>query len=367
MKFFNSNLTDDPVYTGSAGPWLYDKDGRAVFDTWLGSGTLIFGHCDNGLGFPIKMLPDGTKISSNQKKLLEQLVDFKIGGLGFQTSGSSSVTRAVRLARAISEKEKIVVVGGFWHGSEDELLFRDNKMSLSAGVPKGSQKNIIWFDRLDVALQNIDPDLTAGIIIEPHQGSDPSLNMLSDLTEERRNYLRANNILLICDEIINGFRQRYGSCTTSRLVDPDIVVFGKTIGGGIPIGLVIVSEKALDQIKKLPFWGGTFSASPGQMAQMFDSLGKLSTLDYQDITANLSDLIERLSYRAQGFGLKIMRGCNFARIKRGSSSSAREFMNQNDAFEDFRKAMQGEAIYIARNGLIFPSIFNINKELPPQL
>ena len=364
MRFFNSNLIGNPVYTASAGPWLYDKEKRAIFDTWLGSGTLILGHCDEDVGFPMKMLPDGLGISMKQEELLERLVDFRIGGLGFQTSGSSAVTRAIRLARAITEKEKIVVIGGFWHGSEDELLFRENKIELSTGIPKLFQKNVVWFDSLGVALQNLDPASTAGVIIEPYQGSDPSKNMLADLTEERRNYLRDNNILLICDEIINGFRERYGSCSTSRSVDPDIVVLGKSIARGFPIGLVIISQKALDPIKKLPFWGGTFSASPGQMTYMFDTLEKLSTLDYQYIAKNLSELIERLSHRIVEFGLQITTGCNYARVKRESSISARAFVDQDRAFEGFRKTMHEDAIYIAKNGLVFPSIFNINKELP---
>ena len=105
------------------------------------------------------------------------MIELKVGGIGFQTSGSSGVTRAVRLARAITEKEKIIVIGGFWHGSEDELLFRENKELLSSGVPKLLQSNIIWFDRLDVALQNLDPYSTAAVIIEPHQGSDPPKNI----------------------------------------------------------------------------------------------------------------------------------------------------------------------------------------------
>ena len=165
-------------------------------------------------------------------------------------------------------------------------------------------------------------------------------------------------------EIINGFREQYGSCSASRLINPDIVVLGKSIARGLPIGLVIISEKALNPNKKLPFWGGTFSASPIQMTYMFDTLEKLSILDYQDIQKNLLGLIERLSNCSQEFGLQITTGCNFARIKRGSSSSARAFVAQDQAFERFRETMQKNAIYIARNGLVFPSIFDINKELP---
>ena len=83
MRFFNSNLTDNPIYTDSAGPWLYDRDNRAIFDNWLGAGTLIFGHCDEDLGFSIKALPDGMEISRKHEDILERLVDFRIGGIRF--------------------------------------------------------------------------------------------------------------------------------------------------------------------------------------------------------------------------------------------------------------------------------------------
>ena len=127
MQFLNSNLSANPRYRNSNGPWLIDRNNCAVFDTWLGAGTLILGHSNENTGGPIKLLPEGMQISGKQKELLGNLVDFKVGGIGFQTSGSSAITRAIRLARAVTKKEEIVVVGRFWHGSEDELLFRENK------------------------------------------------------------------------------------------------------------------------------------------------------------------------------------------------------------------------------------------------
>jgi glutamate-1-semialdehyde 2,1-aminomutase len=364
MQFLNSNLVANPRYRNSNGPWLIDRDNRAVFDTWLGAGTLILGHSNENTCCPIKMLPEGMQISGKQKELLGNLVDFRVGGIGFQTSGSSAITRAIRLARAVTKKEEIVVVGRFWHGSEDELLFRENKLPVSSGVPKLFHEKIIWFSSLEVALQKLDPTSTAAVIVEPYQGSDPSKNTLSDLTQERRNYLQDNNILLVCDEIINGFREQYGSCSSSRIVNPDIVIFGKSIAGGTPIGLVVISEEVLIPNITLPFWGGTFSASPIQMTCMFNTLDMLAVLDYQNIEKNFSALIKRLSHYCGEFDLQISTGCSFARINNRSISNARAFVDQDHTFEKFREYVQKKSIYIARNGLLFPSIFNIDDELP---
>ena len=133
-----------------------------------------------------------------------------------------------------------------------------------------------------------------------------------------------------------------------RLVNPDIVVLGKSIARGLPIGLVITSVRALNPNKKPPFWGGTFFASPIQMRYMFDTLEKLLNLDYRDIQNNLSGLIERLPNCSHEFGLQIKTGCNFARIKSRSSCSSRAFVDQDQAFDRFRQVMQEKAIYIAK-------------------
>ena len=98
---------------------------------------------------------------------------------------------------------------------------------------------------------------------------------------------------------------------------------------------------------------------------MFDTLKQLSTLNYQDLTTNLEELMRRLTEHVEMFGLEITIGCNFARIKRGSSPSARAFVEQEYLFEEFRESIQiQKAIYVARNGLVFPSVFNIAQELP---
>ena len=79
------------------------------------------------------MLPE-VNIPEQCKPLINKLVNFKVGSLGIQTSGSSAITRACRIARALTGKRLIALIGDFWHGSEDEFLFRHNYEFLSAGL-----------------------------------------------------------------------------------------------------------------------------------------------------------------------------------------------------------------------------------------
>ena len=72
MKFFNSNLIDNPLYTNSKGLWLFDNDKRAVCGSWLGAGTLILGHSNKDQGFTIKMLPESMKISNKREDLVKK-------------------------------------------------------------------------------------------------------------------------------------------------------------------------------------------------------------------------------------------------------------------------------------------------------
>jgi len=89
MILFNSNWSKDPFFTDSDGEFLISRNGKKYLDTWLGSGTLIFGHKPEFLSKSnMSLLPDGVMIPSGMKKNIKDRVNFDIGGMGIQTSGS---------------------------------------------------------------------------------------------------------------------------------------------------------------------------------------------------------------------------------------------------------------------------------------
>ena len=229
MIFLNSNLDDDPEFVTGYEGYLIGKTGEKLFDTWIGS-RLIFGHERSKTIASIeKMLPDGPTLDSEFKGLISDLVDFDIAAIGLQTGGSAAVSRAIRLARSYTKKDPIAVIGKFWHGSDNEFLFKNNKIQFSSGVPISQQDNIVWFNNISEFLNCHNRSEFAALICEPYQGADPSICTLGALTDEVRAELRNDNTLLIVDEIITAFREKYGSCNQSRRVDPDIVIFGKAL------------------------------------------------------------------------------------------------------------------------------------------
>lgn len=370
MHILNSNLKINPKHVSGKGAFLFTKEGQKFFDCWLGSGTLIFGHenIDQRM-FDINfLLPEGNYFSEEFKSLISKTVDFNIGAIGFQTSGSGAIHRACRIARVITKKNKIAIIGKFWHGSDDAFLFEGDKARiLSDGIPVESQINSIFFSSLDSFFENGDFKEIAGILVEPYQGADPSIDIFHSLNPERRKILKDNQVLLIADEVITGFRTRYGSTTSSRNAKPDIVIFGKAIGGGFPIGVVIVSEEFTSVIKENSiFWGGTFSASPFQIRMMELNLQRLAVFDFSILEKNLNDIKIKITRILDGTAYKLAEGGGFGRIiaadQKEDNSSARGFLEKGKlAMQLARDIIEKENIYINSNLLIFPSIYNINQ------
>ena len=358
IKLFNANLDSLPEIIASKDQWLIDRNGNKLFDTWLGSGTLIFGH-EKASEIKIDMLPHGVEFDHQIRNLFSKLVDFEVGGIGLQTSGSSAITRAIRLARSITNRDKIAVVGDFWHGSDGDFLFKMQKQKISPGIPKGYQEEIEWFPCLEEFFLAKNLDQFAGVLIEPYQGSNPSISMLEELTNLNREKLRESGILLLCDEIITGFRERYGSCNSSRKANPDIVIFGKTAALGFPIGIVLVSKEIVQKLVTTPFWGGTSSASPTQIYYLKKSFLKLMQLDYTTINKNLLTIHKLLNDSVENAGFVIKSGCLFSRIlMSGKNNDSRAFISNDSNFKMLQKKLYNLGFFIGNNALVFPSINN---------
>ena len=367
MQYYNANLKEKSTFVDGSGPWLIDNDGNRFFDSWLGSGTLIFGHEKIKHSNVSKMLPETSISNLDDISLINNLVDFEIGSFGIQTSGSSAITRACRIARAVTNRRLIALIGDFWHGSEDEFLFRHNYELLSDGLAISPGQNYVWFENLESFLAQKNYQEFAAILIEPVQGSNPQANIMKEvINNDIREKIRKHNILLIFDEIITGFRNNYGSSNLARKCDPDIVVFGKAIGGGYPIGVVLVNRKCTDiaKLKKI-FWGGTFSANPTQIELMVNQLRKLERLDFDLINHNLERMCQYIieNIDLEDLGYRMIRGNGFARIVKPNKKfiPSRGFLVKKLESEiKLDEASKEKNIYISKNRLIFPSIFNID-------
>jgi len=181
---------------------------------------------------------------------------------------------AIRLARAYTNKSKIIKFAGCYHGHVDGLLVRAGSGALtsgipdSAGVPASYASETLIADFNDLAsvekLFNEHQDQIAGIIVEPIAGNMGVVPPNPGFLEGLRNITKKNNSLLIFDEVITGFRVDFGGAQTLLGVTPDITCLGKIIGGGLPVGAYGSSAEIMECVAPLGpmYQAGTLSGNP---------------------------------------------------------------------------------------------------------
>jgi len=266
------------------GCFIEDCSGNVYIDTALGAGTHILGHAHPLIVGEIqKQAAEGTLYILPNRYTYEvgQLLSDAIPhfyGFVFCNSGTEATIRATRIARAYTGRKKIAMFSGGWHGGNDMLLFEEDyngvktrpvPMFKSAGVPEeimGMMLLLPYNDDAAFDLIECHKDELAMVIIEPSQGSNPRDDVGKFLRQLRR-ITTKHDILLCFDEIVTGFRVALGGCQEYYAIEADIATYGKTLGGGLPIGLVAGRKEVMDVVegsdrKKPVFMGGTFSANP---------------------------------------------------------------------------------------------------------
>ena len=185
---------------------------------------------------------------------------------------------AVRLARTITGKNIIAKIDGGWHGYTSDLLKSVNwPFDTAEGSGIVTDKKIVSlplndFSKSFTVLDSVKEDL-AGVIIEPVLGGGGAIPATKDYLYGIQQYVHKNNLLFILDEIVTGFRFRYGCLYQTMNLDPDIVTLGKIVGGGFPIGVICGKKEIMEYAnahtktkeKRAYIGGGTFSANPVSM------------------------------------------------------------------------------------------------------
>jgi glutamate-1-semialdehyde 2,1-aminomutase len=274
------------------GPYVYDVDGNAYIDYWQGHYANILGHNPAVLKKEFAAYdPEHGSLHTgfegeSQIRLAEILLrqlgypDYKIR---FTTSGTLATMSAVMLAQAVTGREKILKIGGGWHGASPYLLkgvkydpVRGFTQAESAGVPKSFLRNILVTRFNDE--QELERTLfrhgseVACLILEPFLGVGGFLPATRDYLTLARSLTEKYGIVLIFDEIISGFRFGPSGVQTLYGVEPDLTTFGKLIGGGHAVSAVAGKARILagngakkGRNTRALFEGGTFSAHPQYM------------------------------------------------------------------------------------------------------
>jgi len=273
-----------PFYTAKAkGSKLYDVDGNEYVDFWLGHTALILGHSPKVVVDAVKkQIENGTHYGTSHELeigLAEQVTKLVPNAemVRFTNSGTEANMYATRLARAYTGRNKIAKFEGGWHGGYDALhigVKHPFNTPESAGLTTGAVKDTVLlpFNDLEGVRKRLKNEKIASITIEPILGAGGGVVAEKEFLEGLREFCDEKNILLIFDEVITGFRLAPGGAQQFYGVSADIIVFGKILGGGFPIGAFCGSKRIMErlnsQIYERPnyaFHGGTFTANPISM------------------------------------------------------------------------------------------------------
>jgi glutamate-1-semialdehyde 2,1-aminomutase len=277
----------------AAGCKIWDVDGNELIDyvgTW---GPAILGHAHPKIISAVKAAADhGTSFGIpnpfevKMAKLICELVP-SIQKVRMTNSGTEACMSAIRLARGFTKRDKIIKFDGCYHGHVDSLLVKAGSGALtfgnpdSAGIPAAFTQHTIVapFNDFEV-VKNIfaaNKNKIAGIIVEPVPGNAGLYLPKPDYLEFLRKITKANDALLIFDEVMTGFRLARGGAQERFGISPDLTCLGKIIGGGLPVGAFGGRAELMDLLAPLGpvYQAGTLSGNPLAMAAGIANLEEL--------------------------------------------------------------------------------------------
>ena len=305
-----SSVGGNPLFIKKAkGTKITDVDGNEFVDLVLSYGPMILGHRHKKVQKAVKKaLKKGYSFGAsteNEIKLAKIVCDAFPGmdKVRFVNSGTEAVLSGIRLARAFTGKDKIIKFAGCYHGHQDALLVAAGSglMTLSLpgskGVPEGAVKNTLisnYNDLESVKKHFENDDNIAGVIIEPIAGNMGVVIPENNFLVELKAYLETKGALLIVDEVMTGFRSKFGGAQELLGVTADITCLGKVIGGGFPVGAYGAREEIMQEVAPLGgmYQAGTLSGNPIAMAGGIATLTELKTQDPYKKFEEIGSIIE---------------------------------------------------------------------------
>ena len=294
VRSFNGVGGVPPFIAKGLGSKVWDVDGNEYLD-FLGSwGPLILGHANPVIVDAIRSAAlEGTSFGAPTEKelLLAELISTAIPSiemLRLVSSGTEATMSAIRIARAYTNRNKLIKFNGNYHGHSDGLLVKAGSgaathgVPTSAGVPASyaSETLVAEFNDLNSVVELIDENINqiAAIIVEPIAGNMGVVKPRNGFLQGLRKLCDQNGILLIFDEVITGFRVSYGGAQNLYGVSPDLTCLGKIIGGGLPVGAYGGKREIMKMVSPLgpSYQAGTLSGNPLAVSAGIACLSKLS-------------------------------------------------------------------------------------------
>jgi len=292
---------------------IWDADGNQFIDFCASWGPLILGHnhpvvrekvieaMQNGMSFGAP-----TALENQLAELILKNNKY-IRKIRFTSSGTEAVMSAIRLARGYTKRDKIIKFEGCYHGHSDSLLVKAGSglvtfgETSSAGIPKAFADETIVVplsneQAVNEAFEQFEGQIAA-VIIEPVPANNGLLLQTKEFLEFLRRICTKNKSLLIFDEVISGFRIGFEGAAGFYGIQPDIITYGKIIGGGLPVGMYGSSVEIMEMISPdgPVYQAGTLSGNPVAMAAGIAQLTELAKSGfYKDLNNKTLDFTESI-------------------------------------------------------------------------
>ena len=305
-----ASVGGNPLFIEKAkGTTITDVDGNDYVDYVLSYGPMILGHRHKKVQKAVaKALKKGYTFGASTKNeiKLAKIVCNAFPGMDkvrFVSSGTEAVLSGLRLARAFTGRDKIIKFSGCYHGHSDALLVAAGSglatlsMPGSKGVPKGAVQNtlIAKFNDIESVKKHFKKhDDIAAVIIEPVAGNMGVVTPKGDFLKELKKLTKANVALLIADEVMTGFRSKFGGAQELYEVEADITCLGKVIGGGFPVGAYGARNEIMEMVAPLGgmYQAGTLSGNPIAMAAGIATLTELKKQNPYQYFEEIGSILE---------------------------------------------------------------------------
>ncbi len=373
VRSFKGLHTTPRFITKADGAMIYDTEGKDYIDFCMSFGPLILGHQNPQVkSAVVSAMDNGWTFGACEPYSLElaeyliERIPF-IDQIRFVNSGTEAVMTAIRLARGYTKKNKIIKFNGCYHGHVDSMLIKAGSglagttTASSAGVaPSVSQDTLVCelgkLDLVEALLKEHDGDV-AGIFIEPLPANNGLLPLPCSYLQGLRDLCDKYKTLLIFDEVISGFRVNFGGMANLSGVIPDIVTYGKIIGGGFPVGAIAAKKELMECLAPLGdvYQAGTLSANPVAMVAGLENVRQLTPENYTKIAKNSEKIVELLRRWMQESGFEDYKIVSFKSLfwvvpELGSISRPDQIPKNIDSrFKILFETLLNKGIYLSPN------------------
>lgn len=365
------NVDSAPLFIESAkGAHIRDVDGQVYIDYVLSWGPMLLGHADADVTAALLgAVPKGTSFgapSPLEVTLAQAVVDAlpSVEMVRMVNSGTEATMSALRLARGVTGRPKVLKFIGCYHGHADAFLAAAGSgvatLSIpgTPGVPEAVVQDTLLapYNDLEAVTELFSKygSEIAAVIVEPVAANMGLVLPLPGFLEGLRKLCDEFRSLLIFDEVITGFRLAYSGAQGRLGIDPDLTTFGKIIGGGLPVGAFGGKREYMEQVAPSGpvYQAGTLSGNPLAMTAGIATLAKLKNADYaalEERTANFARELGEI-LRIKGVPVQMPTIASMFSVFFSDTpvaNFAQSQMSDQKLFTAFYKQMRSQLIYLA--------------------